>query len=52
MDSMVVYLMLSIIAVLAFLCVSHALPEMMSGKLAQPPPPRCPEQSPPQNETP
>lgn len=44
---MVAYLMLSIIAVLAFLCVSHALPEMMRGKLAQRPLPRRPEQSPP-----
>jgi len=41
---MVAYLMLSIVALLAFLCVSHAIPGMINRNYVQQPPRRNQEQ--------
>jgi hypothetical protein len=46
---MVAYLMLSIIALLAFLCISHAIPGVMNRKFIQHPPATDQEQPKPRS---
>lgn len=46
---MIAYLMLSIITLLAFLCLSHAIPGIVNRRLVQHPPRRNEEQPKPGN---